>query len=113
VLAALEHRDLAGEAFEIASPGAMTANEIADILSKWTDRPVRFEPHTPDAFASEVGALLQSDAIAFVLENFYSALAATPLPRLTEAGDRAIDALKVKLAPAREQILAWPAPVPA
>ena len=75
-VAAFARPELAGQAFEIGSPDALTGAELATHLSGWLDRPVTFDPATREAFGQRVGDALNNPGVAFVLSDLYGSIAA-------------------------------------
>ena len=105
--AALQRPDLAGQAFEIASPGPLLGAELAEALSGWIDRSASFRPSTPEAFGARVEEALQVPGMGFVLNDFYSALLQMEAEAMvidTAAVEATFD---VKLRSAKEHIATW------
>ena len=73
--AALIRPDLAGQAFEIGSHGAPTGPELAEMLSGWIGRDLKFAPSTPAEFGNVVGEALNSPGVGFALTDSYGSLA--------------------------------------
>ena len=73
-VAALSRPDLAGNAFEIATPAVLTGGELAGHLASWLDKPVRFAPISPADFGQRVGDALSNPGAAFALTDLYGAL---------------------------------------
>lgn len=74
-VAGLMRPDLAGKAYEIGTPEALTGPELAGLLSGWVDRDVTFKPVSPDAFGKRVGDFIGSPGTTFALSDLYSSLA--------------------------------------
>ena len=106
-VAALARPDLAGNAYEVATPGALTGTELAALLSNWLGRPVRYEPLTPAALGQRVGDALGNPGASFALTDLYGAMA-----RMGD-DDMVVDtapleaAFDVKLTPVADHIAGW------
>ncbi len=106
-VAALARPDLAGNAYEVATPGALTGTELAALLSNWLGRPVRYEPLTPAALGQRVGDALGNPGVSFALTDLYGAMA-----RMGD-DDMVVDtapleaAFDVKLTPVADHIAGW------
>ena len=74
-VAAMARPDLAGNAYEVAKPGALTGGELAALLSDWLGRPVRYEPLTPTALNQRFGDVLCNPGVSFALTDLYGAMA--------------------------------------
>ncbi|MEM7441797.1 MAG: NmrA family NAD(P)-binding protein [Pseudomonadota bacterium] len=72
--AALGRPDLAGQAFEIGSPDALTGPNLAQYVSRWLGRDVAFDPTTPEAFGQRVGDALGNPGIALALADLYGSI---------------------------------------
>lgn len=75
VAAALDRPDLAGKAYEIGTPDALTGDDLAALLGDHFGRPVHFDPMTPDAFGLRVGNAIGNPGAAFALADSYGAIA--------------------------------------
>lgn len=73
-VAALARPDLAGNSYEIGSPDALTGPELAELVGKWVNRPVRFDPISPAAFGQRIGDAIGSPGAAFALGDLYGSL---------------------------------------
>jgi uncharacterized protein YbjT (DUF2867 family) len=103
---------LAGQSFEIATPGAVTGAELATLLEGYAGRQVQFAPVSPAEFGQRVADVLQSPATGFALTDLYSTLSSMAPDALTIDTD-AIEALfGVKLTPIEDHLRSW-APVDA
>ena len=72
---ALTRPDLAGNAYEIATPGNLTGEELANALAVWVKSPVSFAPLSPEAFGQRVGDAIGNPGAAFALTDLYTSLA--------------------------------------
>ncbi|MEP3277978.1 MAG: NmrA family NAD(P)-binding protein [Stappiaceae bacterium] len=73
-VAALDRPDLAGNAYEIGTPDALTGSELADLLSDWVGRNVDFAPISPAEFGQRIGDAIGSPGAAFALGDLYGSL---------------------------------------
>ncbi len=107
-VAALSRPDLAGQAFEIGTPDALTGDDLATLMSGWVDRDVTFDPMTPEAFGKRVGDVFNSPGAAFALGDLYGSIA--KLNGDAMAVDTAsLEAIfDVKLTSVADHIKAWP-----
>lgn len=105
--AALTRPDLAGQAFEIASHGALTGEALARSLEHWAGRPVSFEPATPEEFGNRIGAIFQSPPTGYLLTELYSALAAAPSDIMQINTPHLEEVFGVKLQSADDHIAEW------
>lgn len=111
-VAALTRPDLAGQSFEVATPGAVTGAQLADLLKGYAGQNVRFAPITPAEFGQRVADVLQSPATGFALTDLYSTLSSMAPDALTIDTD-AIEALfGVTLTSIEDHLRSW-APVDA
>lgn len=107
-VAALQRPDLAGKAYEIGSPDALTGSELAELVADWIGRDVRFEPATPEAFGAHVGNVLNNPGVAFALTDLYGAVAKLDGDAMT-VDTRAIEkTFDVKLTSVADHIASWP-----
>ncbi len=107
-VAALSRPDLAGQAFEIGTPDALTGDELAEAMSGWVARDVTFDPMTPEAFGKRVGDAFNSPGAAFALGDLYGAIAKLNGDAMA-VDTAAIETIfKVKLTSAADHIKAWP-----
>ena len=107
-VAALQRPDLAGQCFDIGSPGALTGAELAAALGPWVGRDLRFEPTTPADFGQRVADAIGNPATAFALTDSYTALSSmghTDMVVDTAELERLFD---VALTNAADHIAAWP-----
>jgi len=105
--AALQRPDLAGQAFEIATPGPLLGAELAEALSGWIDRPASFQPSTPEAFSAQVEEALQMPGMGFVLNDFYGGLVQMEAEAMV-IDTAAVEAtFGVELKTAKEHIATW------
>ena len=74
-VAALTRPDLAGNAYEIGSKGALTGDMLAEALEPWVAKSVTFSPLSPADFGQRVGDAIGSPGAAFALTDLYSSLA--------------------------------------
>ncbi len=111
-VAALSRPELAGKAFEIATPDAVTGSQLAVLLSDWVGRDVTFAPITPAEFGKRVGDAIGSPGAAFALSDLYGAL------EKLDGDDMVIDTLElektfgVKLTQIADHIAAWSKDLP-
>jgi uncharacterized protein YbjT (DUF2867 family) len=106
-VAALQRPDLAGQSFEIGTPGALTGAELAELVSGWIDRPVQFDPLSPADFGQRVGDAFNSPGTAFALGDLYGSLAklnGSEMVLDTEALENTFD---VKLTTVAEHLANW------
>lgn len=107
-VAALGRPDLAGQSFDIGSPGALDGTELAAALGAWVSSDVRFEPASPAEFGQRVADVIGNPGTAFALNDTYSALASmgqTDMVVDTAALESLFD---VTLTSAVDHIAAWP-----
>ncbi len=106
-VAALSRPDLAGKAFEIGTPDALTGAELATHLSHWVGRSVRFDPMSPTDFGQRIGDALNSPGAAFALADLYGSIAKLQDNAMsvdTEALEKIFD---VKLTSVADHIKNW------
>lgn len=106
-VAALSRPDLAGQAFEIGSPQALTGAELAKHLEGWLDRPVSFEPTTREAFGERVGAALSNPGVAFVLSDLYGSIASLDSDEMAVDTEALEKTFGVTLTTVEEHIKGW------
>lgn len=111
-VAALSRPDLAGRAFEIGTPGALTGAELATHLSAWVGRSVRFEPMSPTDFGQRIGDALDSPGAAFALGDLYSSIAQLHGDQMIIDTDSLEKVFDVKLTSVADHIKHWSAPQP-
>jgi uncharacterized protein YbjT (DUF2867 family) len=87
VVAALEHRDLAGRAFDVGGPEALTGDRIAESFSAALGKSIHYRAISPDEFADMMGAIMGPEA-AEGIRVAYRAGEAAPL-----------DAMKIEMQP--------------
>ncbi len=113
-VAALSRPDLAGQSFEIGSPGAMTGAELADLLAPYAGRAVRFEPLSPAEFGQRVEQVLGVPGMGYVLTDLYTALSGMPPEGMVIDTDAVERVFGITLTPAADHLAAWkPMAVPA
>lgn len=108
VVAALQRPDLAGKAYEIGSPDALTGGELAKLLSGWIDRDVRFEPASASAFGTHVGEVLGNPGVGFALSDLYGAIAQLDGDAMAVDTVAIEEIFGVKLTSVNDHIAAWP-----
>lgn len=109
-VAALRRPDLAGNAYEIGSPEALTGPELAVLVSRWLERDVRFAPISPREFGQRVGDVLGSPGTAFALSDLYTSLEKLEGDDMV-VDTKALEALfDLRLRSVAEHIAAWPTP---
>lgn len=77
-VAALARPDLAGSAFDVGGPQALTGDDIARSFSAGLGRDVRYEAITPEAFGAMMGRIMGPEAEAGIVAA-YRAGEAAPL----------------------------------
>ncbi len=106
-VAALNRPDLAGNAYEIGTPDALTSPELAGLISTWIGRSVEFRPLTPAEFGQRVGDALNNQGVAFALSDLYSSL------EKLNGGDMIVntkileDTFSIKLTSVAEHLKNW------
>lgn len=105
--AALQRPDLAGKAFEIATPGAVTGGELAQLLSDWQGRALSFQPLTPESFGNRAEAALGAPGLSYVLSDLYGALNQVAPDQLAIDTDAIEATFGVTLSPLAAQIRQW------
>lgn len=106
-VAALSRPDLAGSAYEIGSPGPLTGNELASVVSHWLGRDVLFRPMSPGDFGQRVSEATGNPGVAFALTDLYSSM------EKLEGNDMVVDTdsiertFGVTLTSAADHIAAW------
>lgn len=107
-VAALARPDLAGNSFEIGSPGALTGPELAAILSGWLGRQVNFDPISPAEFGQRIGDALGNPGTAMALTDLYEALAKMPDDGMVVDTQKLEATFAVSLTPVADHIKSWP-----
>jgi uncharacterized protein YbjT (DUF2867 family) len=106
-VAALSRPDLAGNSYEIGSPGAFTGGELAALLADFAGRDTRFDPLTPEAFGQRVADAFGNPGVGYVLTDLYTALSSMPEGGLeidTAAIERTFD---VSLTTVADHVKTW------
>ena len=106
-VAALTRSDLAGQAFEIGSPQALTGAELASHLEGWLGHPVTFDPTSREAFGERVGEALNNPAVAFVLSDLYGSIASLDGDEMAVDTAALEKTFGVTLTPVAEHIKSW------
>ncbi len=106
-VAALTRPDLAGQAFEIGSPQALTGAELALHLEGWLGRPVTFDPTSREAFGERVGEALNNPGVAFVLSDLYGSIASLDGDEMAVDTAALEKTFGVTLTPVGEHIKSW------
>lgn len=106
--AALTRPDLAGNVYEIGSPNALTGHELAQILAKWVDRSVAYQPMTAGEFGQRVGDVLHSPGAAFALSDLYGALGKAKVDELAIDTNKLEEVFGIKLTTVEDHIASWP-----
>jgi len=107
-VAALQRNDLAGNAYEIGTPDALSGPDLADLMVGWIGRSVEFEPITPAQFGQRVEKVMGNPSIGFALGDLYGSLAKL------DGDDMIVDistvekTFNVKLASVADHIKSWP-----
>lgn len=97
-VAALSSETAAGRAFDIASPEAVTGDELAALLSDATGKTVRFEPLTPQQFGAGLAQIFGEDAGSGIAA-LYEAIDELPDDGAIVDLTIALEALPVELTP--------------
>lgn len=106
-VAALMRPDLAGNAYEIGTPGPLTGGELATYFSATMEKPVEFAPLSPQAFGERSAVAMENPALGFLITDLYEAIA-----KLTDDGmvidtGRIEEIFNVKLTPVEQHIKNW------
>jgi len=107
-VAALARPDLADNAYDIASPDALTGPELAELLGNWLGRPVAFDPLSPDDFGARVADVLGNPGIGMALSDLYGALARMPDDGMLVDTDKLEKVFGVSLVSVSDHIKSWP-----
>jgi len=107
-VAALTRPELAGQAFDVASPGALRGTELAALLSAWLGRSVGFDPLSPGDFGTRVADALGNPGIGMALADLYGALAKMPDDGMLVDTDALEQIFGVTLTPVSQHIRNWP-----
>lgn len=107
--AALTRPDLAGRAFEIGTPDALTGDELAITLESWIGRKITFDPLSPSDFGKRIGDAFGSEATAFALTDLYGAIAQLDKDAMSVDIEALETTFGVTLTPVSEHIASWPA----
>ncbi|WP_420593755.1 SDR family oxidoreductase [Deinococcus sp.] len=73
--------DLAGQAFDLGGPQALTGDGLAEVFSQVLNRPIRYEAISPEAFGQIMGRMMGPQAEAGIVAA-YRASEAAPLDEL-------------------------------
>lgn len=106
--AALARPDLAGQAFEIGSPAALTGPELAQHASNWLGRSVTFDPMTPEAFGQRVGDALGNPGVAFALADLYGSISQLDGDEMAVDTARIESVFDVQLTSVVDHLAGWP-----
>jgi len=107
-VAALQRNDLAGNAYEIGTPEALSGPELAQLISGWIDQPVKFEPITPAQFGKIVEKVRGNPSIGFALADLYGSLAKLKGNEMVVDTEKLEQVFAVKLKSVGEHIKNWP-----
>jgi len=107
-VAALDRPDLAGQSFEIGTPGALTGSELGDYLADWIGREVTFDPMAPVDFGKRIGKAFNSDGAAFALGDLYGAIAKLNGDAMAIDTEALEGIFGVKLTTVADHIKSWP-----
>ncbi len=107
-VAAFSRPDLAGKAFEIGTPDALTGDELATLISGWVDRDVTFDPMSPEAFGKRVGDAFNSPGAAFALGDLYGAITKLNGDAMAVDTGALEKTFNVQLTSVAEHIKTWP-----
>jgi uncharacterized protein YbjT (DUF2867 family) len=107
-VAALTRPDLAGRAYEIGTPDAVTGAELASIIGRWIGKSVTYTPSSPEDFGQRVGDVFGSPATAFALTDLYGALSKMEDDALVVDTQAVEEVFGITLTPLSEHIQSWP-----
>lgn len=107
-VAALSRPDLAGQSFEIGTPGALTGDELAVLMGNWVERDVAFNPISPADFGARIGEAFNSPGAAFALGDLYGAIAKLNGDAMTIDTDGLETTFGVELTSVADHIRNWP-----
>ncbi len=107
-VAALSRPDLAGKAFEIGTPDALTGDELATLIGHWVKRDVTFDPMSPEAFGQRVGDAFNSPGAAFALGDLYGAISKLNGDAMAIDTKALEKTFNVHLTSVADHIKAWP-----
>lgn len=107
-VAALTRSDLAGQAFEIGSPDALTGADLAQLAGKWLGRDVTFDPMTPEAFGQRVGDALGNPGVAFALGDLYGSISQLDGDAMVVDTNKVEEIFNVKLSTVSDHLDNWP-----
>lgn len=105
--AALSRPDLVGNNYEIGTHEALTGQELAEVVSKWVDRSVVFDPASPTEFGQRIGDAFNSPGTAFALSDLYGSLAKLKGAEMVVDTKALEQVFNVKLATVAERIENW------
>jgi uncharacterized protein YbjT (DUF2867 family) len=108
-VAALSRPDLAGNRYDIGSPGALDGTELAELLGSWLDRPVRFAPLTPAGFGQRMAEVYGIPEVGAALTDLYDVQANLPDAGAPVETRHLEEIFGVSLTPAATHIKSWPA----
>ncbi len=100
--------DLAGMAFEIGSPSAITGPDLAELLGDWLGREVTYDPVSPEAFGQRVGNALGNSGVAFALSDLYGSISKLDGDAMAIDTSKIEDIFDVKLSTIAEHLARWP-----
>ncbi|WP_166415995.1 SDR family oxidoreductase [Cochlodiniinecator piscidefendens] len=106
-VAALTRPDLAGRAFEIGTPNAMTGEELATYVGRWIGEEVRYQPTTPEQFGQRVGEAFQNPGMAFAMTDLYGAMKTMGTEDLVVDTNEIQKIFNVQLTQVAEHIQSW------
>lgn len=107
-VAALSRPDLAGKAFEIGTPNALTGDELATLISGWVNQAVTFDPMSPEAFGQRVGEAFNIPGAAFALGDLYGAISKLNGDAMAIDTRTLEEILNVQLTSVADHIKGWP-----
>ncbi len=106
--AALSRPDLAGKAYEIGTPGALTGSELAGKLSGWVGKDVDFAPITAPELGQRVGEAFNNPGVGFALGDLYGALAKMDATDMEVNTTDVESTFGVQLTSLEDHIASWP-----
>jgi uncharacterized protein YbjT (DUF2867 family) len=92
-----------GKTFDIATPEAVTGEELAALLSKKTGREIRYAPSTPDEFATGMTPVY-GEAASRMIAELYKATDSLPEDGAVINLDPVLSILPVKLTTVSEWV---------
>lgn len=106
--AALDRPELAGKAYEIGTPEALTGADLAALLAKHLGRDVRFDAITPEVFGARVGEAMGNPGVAFALIDLYGSVAQLSGEEMRVDTGAVEQTFGVTLGTVADHIAGWP-----